>query len=282
MTRFWLLALMVGPMLASRADAGIILLKLDPPKIPMGKSGTIKIYRGFDIIGGGLNYNKDKWIGTATLTSADDAETKRDKLIGSISPANVKALDVADVETNKIEFANPGKADGIVFKATGTGEADDNFRVNKDDTSRAFINWTGPFGLLDADGMETRFTAGVVTDAGSAIVTLAESDFPSVSDGSIIAQKFYDTLSPMVSSLGVTLTLNGPELDITFLPGSTSMVGGIDFGTTSFDGEITAGIDSIPAATAVPEPSALVMCGTAGLLGLGYSWRHRKRAAPAL
>jgi hypothetical protein len=277
MTRFWLLALTVGSMLASRADAGIILLKLDPPKIPMGKSGTIKIYRGEELVPGTLSYNKDKPIGTATLNSNDTAETKRDKLIGSISRANVKALSVADVETDKIEFASPGKADGIVFKATGTGEADDNFRVNKDDTSIAFINWAGPFGLLDAGGAETQFTAGVVTDAGSAIVTLPASDFPSVSDGSVIAEKFYETLSPLVPSLGVSLALNGPELDVTFLPGSTSVVGGIDFGTTSFDGEITAGINSIPA---VPEPSSLVLCNTAALLGLGYSWRHRKRATP--
>jgi hypothetical protein len=28
----------------------------------------------------------------------------------------------------------------------------------------------------------------------------------------------------------------------------------------------------------IPEPSTLIVAGTAGPLGLGYAWRHRERA----
>jgi hypothetical protein len=34
-------------------------------------------------------------------------------------------------------------------------------------------------------------------------------------------------------------------------------------------------------ATVVPEPSSFALCGLAGLSGLGYAWRRRKRAATA-
>jgi hypothetical protein len=32
-------------------------------------------------------------------------------------------------------------------------------------------------------------------------------------------------------------------------------------------------------AGSVPEPSSLALCGIAGLSGLGYAWRRRRRAA---
>jgi PEP-CTERM motif len=47
-----------------------------------------------------------------------------------------------------------------------------------------------------------------------------------------------------------------------------------------FDDDFFVNLDTVSVNLAsVPEPSSIVLCGVAGLSGLGYTWRRRRRAA---
>jgi len=251
-------------------------LKKGKDLVPLVGAPTISTY---DITKGDLRGNPQKALFDGLV--ADLKKETGDK--HTYSKINFES----DPKKFTITLSNLGVAgfDGIAVASMAAGIKDQKLQA-KDDPTVALVNWgtepnnpTGSnrFDLNDVNGHNTTFTAGVVTDNGPAVLTLSASAFPVTTDpitgqkyiaGSDIAQVFYNDLSPLVAAIGAGIALNGAELDFNFAPGSTSSGGGgigggeVDFGTTSVDGAITAGIDAT-----VPEPGGLVLVLT-GLLAL--------------
>jgi hypothetical protein len=184
-----------------------------------------------------------------------------------LPPAARKKFKVAEPSPtgNQLVFgsvpAPKGATAGIVFSAINTGEGNDQLYA-KDPPTEAFINWSGTFDSIDAQGDPSEFTAGISTGEGTDIFTLSDTAFSDLS-ATTIAGTFYSLLQPGASSIGVLLSLSGSQIDIAYEPGAVISGGGISFGTTSDLGTITAGINAVP--LAVPEPSGMV-CVAIGLL----------------
>jgi hypothetical protein len=260
---------------------GTVSITVGTPTVAKGQSGSYSIYPAL------LKQGKLKPIYSTTFADVSvnptDTQTMLFNDIVSDLKHNfmkTKLMVASDPKTFTITIsglkAQNDLFDGVAIETSKAGIASTTIQA-KDDPNAAFINWgteptdsTGAsqYSLKDANGNTATFTAGVQTDLGSVVVTLPASAFPVSGSGSgqyiagsDIAQVFYNELSPMVSNIGATVALNGAELDFSFLPGSASLTGGgiggatVDFGTTSADGSITAGIDSIP----TPEPGSLAL-----------------------
>jgi hypothetical protein len=271
-------------LVARMSFAGTVTFKVGEPKVPASKTGSYDVFpatlmkdpRGRLVLMPILSTQ----LVDQSVISKDTQKSLFAAVVKELD-ANTKGTPITVTPNNNaftVTLGNVNKVDdymGIVIRSAGTGIDETTIRA-KDDPSVAFINWgTDPhnptgsdhFALTDADGHSTTFTAGVATNLGIEVLTLAASSFPvtgtgsgSYIAGSDIAEVFDKMLAPLLPAIGATVSLNGGELDFEFAPGTTTPGGGgiggaeVDFGTTSGAGIVSGGID-----TAVPEPQGFVL-----------------------
>jgi hypothetical protein len=90
-----------------------------------------------------------------------------------------------------------------------------------------------------------------------------------------------------LTTLHAALGLQNPSLGLYDLRSPIGPLSGVPditlvvFGTSLGAFELTGTSIGTFQATAAPQPSSLALCGIAGLSGLGYAWRRRKRVAVA-
>jgi hypothetical protein len=150
-----------------------------------------------------------------------------------------------------------------LLPSTDPGGSGSMIHVTSTPTAGSFSFFNG---LQQAFPVQSGGTASVDVDVLSGTVLLA---LYSNNGGTLI-----DSASSTTNNAWETLTVSAPA-------GSNPdlIVLYADNGTANLVGEFYAdgaGVQSIP------EPSSLVLAGIAGLAGVGYSWRRRRRAGSAV
>lgn len=115
------------------------------------------------------------------------------------------------------------------------------------------------FASTDADGNDSVFTAGIISDVGELSFTLDESTLPNLK-GSTIVAALYEDLAPLIGSYDAQIVNYHTGDDVLQFVFNSTDLAGIVFGTTAETDGVFGQIQD------VPEPPTLAALGGALIL----------------
>jgi hypothetical protein len=128
-------------------------------------------------------------------------------------------------------FTVPSTA-SVTVGTGGTAEAQDT--LSTIGAKRGRIAMQGLFSPFNAqNAVPARFTAGIVTDLGTAIEQVSAQELNFQTDGPIICQALFQRLAPRAPQYGAQINYAGDRLEVYFDPAYTVTQGGVIFGTNS-------------------------------------------------
>lgn len=177
---------------------------------------------------------------SVSIPAPCSAVQKRDLIKAALIAAGYDVPATGD-GTNQLKVQYLTTGTKVTFDPGKTGEkADEVVGKNAKDATIAF---SAPFfEPIDAEGLPSIFTAGIVTDVGTlnAQVSAAELNFQT--DGPIICQALFQRLAPRAPQYGAHINYAGDRLEVYFDPAYTVTTGGIIFGTSSLSEGASGGV----------------------------------------
>ena len=168
---------------------------------------------------------------TVDIKGTDSVFDKQRKIRDALTAKGYTARTGSDRNGQFVWITNLPNGTQVTVNMGTTGEATDG--ATSAQATTGTISFSGVFSSTGADGQPAVFTAGVTTGRGDVIVAYVAQGLPpgSTLPGSFVASQLFGRLACGLADLGVSASLAGEQIQVTF-DGTLEGDRGIFFGTT--------------------------------------------------
>ncbi len=186
--------------------------------------------------------------GTVKITFTDTSKPDDPKKIKTVSvaiPANTTAAGKRDLILEELGkegvTASADGATGLTLDAVDknvdvdfdSGKTAETDVIQSDDVIEGSIAFDNIFDPRNPSGGPAEFQAGIYTDFGSVFAVTNSDELGGQTDGESICAALFDQLAMQAGEIGAQVEYAGNHINVIFMDGVTTEVGGILVGTTS-------------------------------------------------